>query len=120
MVQVHIEGTAHEVREAMRELLGSGHAVVESVKAEPKKSEKSEKKAVEHAAPVPHSAPATESKTEPAPLKIEDISAKVADLLAKHPRQKVVEFLASFDVKKGSDVPAARWAEFLTKADALK
>lgn len=122
MVEVRFTGTASECREEMRALLGTGTAQVEKDTAKPissaPKSEKSAKKETPQVETV--SEPTVKTTQAPGERKIEDISAKVAELLSKHPRATVVEFLASFGVKKGSDLPAEKWNEFLTKADALK
>lgn len=58
----------------------------------------------------------------PAPaveIKVADISAMVSTLLNKVKREVVVALLAEFGVKKGSDVPPAKFGEFMTKANEL-
>lgn len=52
-------------------------------------------------------------------IKVADVSAMVSTLLNKVKREVVVALLAEFGVKKGSDVPPAKFGEFMTKANEL-
>ena len=112
MISLTLEGSVSEIRDAMRAFLGGEvHAPAEtpSPKAAPKTT-------VKRDAP-PATPPAAPSKT--AEPTLADCSAKVSQLLTTWPRAKVVEFLATFGVKKASELQPAQWADFLTQADAL-
>jgi len=78
----------------------------------------SKKTAPEVAQPTIIEAPASTPTTAPAPT-LDDVRVTITKVMAKVGKDKLVALLAEFGAKRGSEINAAKYAEFLTKANAL-
>ena len=113
MVQVHIEGSADEVRKQMQELLGGFTSTAEVATPAPKKEKKTAEAPAEPKSEVKSEAKAEKVATTPTFQDVKDI---IPQVMAKLGKPGIVELLAKFGAKKGSEVKEAQYEEFLAAA----
>lgn len=113
MVQVHIEGSAEDVRKQMQVLLGGSVSTAEVATPAPKKEKKTAEVPAE---PNAEAKPEAKVEKPAATATFQDVKDIIPTVIAKLGKSGIVELLEKFGAKKGSELKETQYAEFLSAA----